>query len=87
MGHEADEAARAPPRGSPPNVEFMDFVRLLEALGFQHLRIAGSHRVYAHSDVTEQLSLQPHHGEAKPYRIRQLLALVRVYNLTLRGEE
>lgn len=72
--------------GHLANVDFVEFVHLVEALGFLLVRTAGSHRVYGHLDVQEQLSLQPHRGEAKPYQIRQLLALVRVYNLTLRDK-
>lgn len=72
--------------GHLANVDFVDLVRLVETLGFELLRTVGSHRVYGHSEVPELLSLQPHHGEAKPYQIRQLLVLVRVYNLKLREQ-
>jgi len=47
------------------------------------MRTAGSHTVFAHPEVDEQLNLQPHRGEAKPYQIRQFLALVEQYNLRL----
>jgi len=33
------------------------------------------------------LCLQPFRGDAKPYQIRQLVTLVEVYNLSLRGRE
>ena len=65
------------------NVAFDDFRRLVEAFGFEAMRTAGSHTVFAHPEVDEQLNLQPHRGEAKPYQIRQFLALVEQYNLRL----
>ena len=39
--------------------------------------------VFTHPDMGEHLSLQPRRGEAKPYQIRQFLALVEQYNLRL----
>lgn len=65
------------------NVGFKDFRRLVEAFGFQRMRTSGSHVVYSHPDVAENLNLQPHRDEAKPYQIRQFLALVEQYNLEL----
>jgi predicted RNA binding protein YcfA (HicA-like mRNA interferase family) len=35
--------------GAVTNVEFSDALRLVEALGFEELRIAGSHHVFARS--------------------------------------
>ena len=67
------------------NVAFEDFRRLVEAFGFKAMRISGSHKVFAHPDVAENLNLQPYRGEAKPYQIRQFLALVEQYNLRLGG--
>jgi len=65
------------------DVAIEDFRRLVEAFGFQLMRSSGSHMVFAHPDVEEHLSLQPRRGEAKPYQIRQFLALVEQYNLSL----
>ncbi len=65
------------------NVSFDDFRRLVEAFGFQAARTSGSHIVFAHPEVSDHLSLQPHRGEAKPYQIRQFFALVEQYNLRL----
>lgn len=73
--------------GHLANVPFTDLVQLVETLGFQLARVSGSHRVYGHPGVAELLSLQPHRGDAKPYQIRQLLALIEVYNLNLGGFE
>ena len=62
-------------------------LRLVEALGFELARVSGSHRIYIHPEVAEVLCLQPFRGDAKPYQIRQLVVLVEVYNLSLRGRE
>jgi len=72
--------------GNLANVRFEDLLRLVEALGFELARVSGSHHVYRRADVSELLNLQPHRGRAKPYQIRQLLVLVRVYNLSLRDK-
>jgi hypothetical protein len=67
------------------NVEFEEFRRLVEAFGFRLMRTSGRHMVFAHPGVVENLNLQPRRGEAKPYQIRQFLALVEQYNLRLGG--
>ena len=36
------------------NVDFEDFVRLLEACGFQHLRTSGSHLVFGFPGIPGQ---------------------------------
>lgn len=74
-------------RGEVANVGFADTQRLIERLGFEQLRVTGSHSVYARSGIPEQLNLQERHGHAKPYQLRQLAALVRRYNLSLEANE
>lgn len=69
--------------GALSNVDFGDFTHLVEAFGFQLDHVRGSHHFYFHSRVSEVLNLQPHHGEAKPYQVRQFLDLVERYNLQL----
>jgi hypothetical protein len=69
------------------NVDFQDFVRLVEAFRLRLDRTKGSHRSYLHARLPEVLNLQPHRGEAKPYQIRQLLSLVESYNLHLEENE
>lgn len=72
-------------RGELQNVRFGDFVRLLDALGFEHRRTRGSHRVYVHPEVGEILVVQPTSGGgAKPYQIRQLLRAVEQYALRVK---
>ncbi len=64
-------------------MDFADAQRLVEALGFEELRVAGSHHIYARPGVEEQLNLQERRGQAKPYQLRQLATLVRRYDLGL----
>jgi hypothetical protein len=68
------------------SVRFDDFVKVVEAFGFQHRRTSGSHRIYSHPRVPRPLSLQPRGGQAKPYQIAQFMSLVEEFGLTLDGE-
>jgi len=65
----------------------LDAQLLLEALGFEEVRVTGSHHVYVRLDVPEQLNLQNRRGQAKPYQLRQLISLVKRYNLTIEENE
>jgi hypothetical protein len=57
------------------------------AFGFHLSRVNGSHHIFAHESVRELVNLQAVRGRAKPYQVKQLLALVERYNLSLGGEE
>ncbi|MFP4320935.1 MAG: type II toxin-antitoxin system HicA family toxin [Anaerolineales bacterium] len=67
------------------NVRFPDFLRVIEAFGFEQDRVKGSHRVYKHPTLQDEfLVLQPSKsGEAKPYQIKQFLLLVETYDLRM----
>lgn len=69
--------------GHQRNVSFRDLSALVSAFGFVLARIEGSHHIYQHAKLAEQLNLQDVRGEAKPYQIRQLLRLVERYDLRL----
>lgn len=69
------------------NVRFKDFRYLVEALGFELVRVKGSHHVYRHPAVGALLSLQDVRGQAKPYQIlRQFLRTIEHHGLGLEGE-
>jgi len=68
---------------SPNNVRFGDAVNVVKAFGFKLERVRGSHHLFAHPDLVEQLNMQNVSGKAKPYQIMQFLRLVERYNLTL----
>jgi hypothetical protein len=72
--------------GGNRNVDFDDLVRLAFAFGFLHKRTRGSHMILSHPDLPGLLNLQPDRGKAKPYQVRQLMALVERYNLRLKGK-
>ena len=71
---------------SPANIRFGDIQRLAEAFGFRLLRISGGHHIYGRAGSAEQLNLQNVGGKAKPYQVRQFLALVERYNLQIEDE-
>lgn len=68
---------------SSTNVRFADMRSLVGAFGFKLLRVTGSHHIFGHPDIPEQLNLQNVRGEAKPYQIRQFIRIVERYNLQL----
>ncbi len=72
--------------GAVRNVDFDDLIRLLQVLGFKEVRGRGSHRVFVRTGVVEILTLQEVRGQAKPYQVRQVVALIRQYNLDVEGE-
>jgi predicted RNA binding protein YcfA (HicA-like mRNA interferase family) len=60
---------------------FQDFVRLIEAFGFRHMRNKGSHRSYAHPACPRLLVIQPKGKDAKRYQVREFLDMVEEYGL------
>jgi hypothetical protein len=73
--------------GTFTNVSFVDARRLVAALGFDELRVKGSHHVYGRAGIAEQLNLQNRAGQAKPYQLRQLMELVRRYHLSIEDDQ
>ena len=71
---------------APQNIRFAEMVTLVQAFGFELLRTSGGHHIFGRAGIAEQLNLQNVKGKAKPYQIRQFLAIVERYNLTLDDE-
>ena len=69
------------------NVRYNDFVILVEAFGFIHTRSDGSHNIFKNDEVAEIINIQNEKGEAKPYQIKQFLAIVEKYSLQMEDEE
>lgn len=69
--------------GAFQNVAFRDMLGLMEGRGFQLSRVRGSHHIFSHPEMPEQVNLQEVGGQAKAYQIRQVLGLVERYNLHL----
>jgi predicted RNA binding protein YcfA (HicA-like mRNA interferase family) len=64
-------------------ISFRDLERLLTRLGFRLDRIAGSHHIYLHPQVSRPINIQPLGKDAKPYQIRQLRDIIREFGLKL----
>jgi predicted RNA binding protein YcfA (HicA-like mRNA interferase family) len=69
------------------NVSFSDMVNLIEGFGFARRRVTGSHYIFKHPRVPRVVNLQNDGGQAKPYQVRQVLALVEEYKLRLEDDE
>lgn len=68
-------------------MRFAELVRLAEAFGFRLSRVKGSHHIFVHPKAREIVNLQNAGGMAKPYQVRQLVSIVKRYNLDLEGGE
>jgi len=73
-------------QGSHQNISFFDLAGLLAGLGFRPLRIRGSHHLFYHPSFSELVNLQPRRGQTKAYEIRDVVRLIRQYNLKLEDE-
>ena len=69
---------------SDANIGFRDRCGLLKRLGFVE-RIRGSHHIFTREDIEEILNLQPIHGKAKPYQVKQVRGVILKYRLA--GDE
>ena len=67
--------------GTHHNIAFTDFLNLIAGFGFQVTRIRGSHHICSNPMAGATISIQPVHGQAKPYQVREFLKMVRRYNL------
>ncbi len=66
-------------------VRFAELVGLLESFGFVHKRTKGSHRSFKHPDVPLVLTIQPHGKEAVQKQVKQLLEVVRDFDLHMKA--
>jgi predicted RNA binding protein YcfA (HicA-like mRNA interferase family) len=67
------------------NIRFDGVLRLAQAFGFVLKRVRGSHHILIHPASPEALNLQPGaDGKAKPYQLRQFVALVERHGLDLK---
>ena len=68
--------------GETANISFRDLIHMLECMGFELVRIRGSHHMLDHPGVCQELNLQPdRNGQAKAYQVRQVAQVVREYDL------
>jgi len=66
-------------RNNPTGVRFREICLLAEHLGYTKRGGKGSHIVYEKEGVEEILTFQDRKGMAKPYQVKQLLAVIEKY--------
>jgi len=69
---------------NPGNVKFANLVKIVMAFGFEHDRTNGGHHIFCHPHIPELINLQEVKGKAKPYQVKQFIALVERYGLTMK---
>jgi len=69
-------------RRSDANISFADLCLLVIRLGFEE-RIKGDHHIFTRANVQDILNLQPKHGKAKPYQVKQVREVILRYGLRL----
>jgi predicted RNA binding protein YcfA (HicA-like mRNA interferase family) len=73
--------------GNLSNVPFRDLLDLMDGFGFVLVRRKGSHHILRNPSVGAIVNIQNVNGEAKPYQIRQALAIVEKHRLRLEADE
>ena len=68
-------------RTNPAGIRFPELCRVAEQCGFVKRGGKGSHVVYAKDGVEEILTFQDRKGMAKPYQVKQLLAVIEKYKM------
>ncbi len=68
---------------SDANVAFDGLCTLLSRLGFEE-RIKGDHHIFTREGVEEILNVQPKHGKAKAYQIKQVRGVILRHGLRLK---
>jgi len=61
-------------------IRFEELCTLLESLGFEK-RVRGGHHLFRKSGVEERINLQREGNNAKPYRVKQVRAVILRYKL------
>jgi predicted RNA binding protein YcfA (HicA-like mRNA interferase family) len=64
-------------------LSFVEFVRLLEAFGYERVRAAGSHIAYRNEAIRDTRIIQPRGKDAKSYQVRQFLDIIEANGLEL----
>jgi len=65
---------------SDASIVFRELCNLLVRLGFEE-RVRGSHHIFTRQDIEEILNLQPKHGKAKAYQVKQVRGVIVKYRL------
>jgi hypothetical protein len=65
---------------SDKGIRFDDLCSLLLSLGFES-RVNGSHHLFRKTGVEEKINLQRDGGNAKPYQVKQVRAVILKFKL------
>jgi hypothetical protein len=65
---------------SDANISFDELRNLLMRLGFSE-DVHGSHHIFRRSGIDEKINPQEHEGNAKPYQVRQVRAVIKKYRM------
>jgi hypothetical protein len=65
---------------SDTEIAFDELCSLLKRFGFQ-VRVRGDHYIFSKVGIEEIINLQPVNAKAKPYQVKQIRNLFRVYRL------
>lgn len=65
---------------SDRGIPFDELCGLLRHFGFDE-RVRGSHHIFRRGDVEERINLQQDGGQAKPYQVKQVRAVIIRYRL------
>ena len=68
------------------DVSFDDLIKLIKAFGFKLERTKGSRHIFSHQQISELINIQNVKGKAKPYQVKQFIALIERHNIKL-GEQ
>lgn len=66
---------------NPAGIRFKELCLLAEHMGFHNSGGKGSHVVYEKDGVEEIMTFQDRNGMAKPYQVKQMLAVIEKYRL------
>lgn len=67
-------------RGNPAAVRYSALLHLVHAVGYTLARQSGSHQIFTAPGLP-LINLQREAGKAKPYQVRQVLAIIDAYHL------
>lgn len=66
---------------SDANIPFTGLCTLLERLGFELVRIEGSHHIFSNEDVPGLITLTEDKGKAKKYQVKEVRDLLKRYKI------
>lgn len=69
------------------NVKFNELETLIKTFGFELAKINGSHHIYNRDDIPEIINIQNRKGQVSPYQVKQFLAIIEKYQLSLEDGE